>query len=114
MDNIYNIMDYLHDLQLITDSLRDLPSNDEIINYAKSENLCLETSTNNTNELTQSNDIINIIYKGRKESVTKNRNQSIVAHTAKGTTGIKINNAGSNGLHENRPPYYILAFIMRT
>jgi microcystin-dependent protein len=30
------------------------------------------------------------------------------------TTGISIGNTGSGVAHENRPPYYVLAFIMRT
>jgi microcystin-dependent protein len=33
--------------------------------------------------------------------------------TGSRTTGISINNAGSGQAHENRPPYYVLAFIMR-
>jgi len=32
------------------------------------------------------------------------------SHTVSGNTG----NAGSNGSHENRPPYYALAYIMKT
>ncbi len=30
------------------------------------------------------------------------------------TTGITIDNTGSGGSHENRPPYYALAYIMKT
>ena len=30
------------------------------------------------------------------------------------TTGISIQNAGGGGSHENRPPYYALAYIMKT
>jgi len=29
-------------------------------------------------------------------------------------TGITINNTGGNGAHNNMPPYYVLAYIMRT
>jgi microcystin-dependent protein len=29
------------------------------------------------------------------------------------TTGITIKNTGESGAHENKPPYYALAFIMR-
>lgn len=34
--------------------------------------------------------------------------------TSSRTTGISINNTGGGNAHENRPPYYALAFIMRT
>lgn len=33
--------------------------------------------------------------------------------TGSKTTGISINNTGGGGAHENRPPYYALAYIMR-
>jgi microcystin-dependent protein len=33
--------------------------------------------------------------------------------TVTATTGISIKSAGSNQPHENRPPYYVLAFIIR-
>lgn len=29
------------------------------------------------------------------------------------TTGVSVSSAGSGGSHENRPPYYVLAFIMK-
>ncbi len=29
-------------------------------------------------------------------------------------TGITLQNAGGGGAHENRPPFYALAFVMRT
>lgn len=36
-----------------------------------------------------------------------------VVDTSSSTTGISINSSGGNSAHENRPPYYALAFIMR-
>ena len=38
---------------------------------------------------------------------------SYAFNTAGSGTGISINNAGGSAAHENRPPYYALAFIMR-
>lgn len=39
---------------------------------------------------------------------------AISLNTNTKTTGITINNKGNGQAHENRPPYYALAFIMRT
>lgn len=39
--------------------------------------------------------------------------QNIESTTEKATTGITINATGSGQAHENRPPYYALAYIMK-
>jgi len=38
---------------------------------------------------------------------------SSTSSTVSSTTGITIDNTGSNSAHENRPPYYALAYIMK-
>jgi microcystin-dependent protein len=44
---------------------------------------------------------------------TQSKTTSSPSVTASATTGIIINNNGSSQSHENRPPYYALAFIMK-
>jgi microcystin-dependent protein len=34
--------------------------------------------------------------------------------TASGTTGISVNSSGASGVNANLPPYYALAYIMKT
>lgn len=55
----------------------------------------------------------------QKPNLNRNRIDSSVIccgvseQTGNSTTGITINNAGEGQAHENRPPYYALAFIMK-
>lgn len=44
---------------------------------------------------------------------TQSRTTQSNSTTASSTTGISINNNGGGQSHENRPPYYALAFIMK-
>ena len=41
------------------------------------------------------------------------KNTTTTRTTSKTTTGISTNNNGGNASHENRPPFYALAYIMR-
>ena len=56
---------------------------------------------------------------GHEESDTNQNQQSCVRqinttnNTTLNTTGITINNTGGSGAHDNMPPYYVLAYIMR-
>ena len=46
-------------------------------------------------------------------NIQNGQNSNYHAFTDVKYTGIKINNAGSGKAHDNMPPYYVLAFIMR-
>ena len=45
--------------------------------------------------------------------VASAKNASAHTHTISGTGSVTINSTGSGATHENRPPYYALAYIMK-
>ncbi len=47
-------------------------------------------------------------------SVTASTNSATTGITASTSTSTSIGNTGGGGSHENRPPYYALAYIMKT
>lgn len=64
-----------------------------------------DTYANNVGESTTSSGLSWNIYRQGTTDASRT--------TTSSGTGISINNTGSGGAHENRPPYYVLAFIMR-
>jgi microcystin-dependent protein len=64
-----------------------------------------DTYANNVDESTTSSGLSWNIYRQGTTDLARTTDLS--------TTGISLANSGSGSAHENRPPYYVLAFIMR-
>ncbi len=86
-------------------SLNEMPSHNHAIsdpghfhNWTGSRQLAGTDDNNNTSEFSKGD-------RSTQDTVSKNTDSK--------TTGISINAAGGNGAHENMPPFYVLAYIMK-
>lgn len=72
------------------------------------------TDTGHSHEYTDLYGVLSSTQYGSEGEPLFNSNQTLTKDTSPNTTGITINPSGVSGTNQNLPPYYALAYIMRT